>query len=87
MDIEYDAGKNLRNIEKHGLSFEQVIDLDWDNAIVMNDNRKGYGEHRFVALTEMNERIYSVCFTYRNGKTRIISFRKANRREQEKYRE
>jgi uncharacterized DUF497 family protein len=40
---------------------------------------------RYNMLAESNNRIFAVTFTIRNGVVRIISFRKANKRETLKY--
>ena len=50
MRIEYDPVKTARNIEKHGLSFDEVAFLDWPGAIVTQDSRKDYGEIRWAAF-------------------------------------
>lgn len=46
MSISYNPNKNLSNIEKHGLNFESVFDLDWDNAWIYEDQRNEYNEVR-----------------------------------------
>lgn len=86
MEIEFDESKNAKNIEQHGLSFEQVKSLDWENALVVEDNRKDYGEVRFRAfIQDFNENYYSVAFTIRGENSRIISFRKARQKERKYY--
>lgn len=85
MSISYDPNKNLSNVEKHGLDFEQVSDLDWDNAWVYEDKRNAYNEVRFIAYSTLNGRLHFVCFTETEDGIRVISFRKANNREVERY--
>ncbi|WP_245294881.1 BrnT family toxin [Rhizobium rhizosphaerae] len=46
------------------------------------DSREDYGEHRFVSLGKIRERLHVMCWTMRGSKMRIISLRKANEREQ-----
>jgi len=82
--IEFDPAKNLANIDKHGLDFNGIYELDWNSALVWEDVRRDYGEARYIALA-MGDRLYSLSFTVRGGATRIISFRKANKREVRKY--
>ncbi|AIA56824.1 hypothetical protein Acaty_2p0010 (plasmid) [Acidithiobacillus caldus ATCC 51756] len=54
--------------------------------VVAQDNRKDYGEPRFVALGALNGRVMVVVYTQRgSGVVRIISFRKANSREVKVY--
>ncbi len=85
MKIEYDKAKNNQNIVKHGVSFERVIELDFSSSIVSEDSRADYGEIRFITYAMLEERLYCLIFTRRNGNVRPISFRKANRRERKDY--
>ncbi len=89
MEVEYDEDKSSQNIAMRGLSFSEVYLLDWDNARLWVDERKEYGEVRYCALIIMpqNQKLYSVSFTKRGNILRIISFRRANKRERRKYNE
>lgn len=84
MHIEFDPKKNAINKAKHGLDFMDVALLDWDNALIWEDDRENYGELRYAALA-MNGRLYSVAFTIRDDVFRVISFRKATKRETRRY--
>lgn len=85
MNIEYDEAKNAINIAKHGISFELVAKLDFLNSIVTQDTRTDYGEKRFITYAPLEDRLHCLIWTWRNGKMRPISFRKANRRERIDY--
>jgi uncharacterized protein len=85
MDYEWDEAKRLANLRKHGIDFADVEEFDWDNATKWIDERKAYGEERFLALGFFRGRVHSVAFTERRGITRIISFRKAEKREVRRY--
>lgn len=85
MRIEFDPGKNLRNIRERGLSFEQVAEFDFDSAIYIVDNRRDYGEIRFRALGFLGNRLHALVFVEIPGGIRVISFRKANQREVREY--
>ena len=85
MQIIFDHDKNEKNIAKHGLSFELVIECDWSNPIIFEDVRKDYGEVRYNAFIALHNRLHNVVFTNRNGDIRVISFRKANLKERTKY--
>jgi uncharacterized DUF497 family protein len=84
MQIEFDPKKNAANKAKHGLDFADIVLLDWENALIWTDDREDYGECRYAALA-MNDRLYSVAFTVRDDVFRVISFRKANKREERRY--
>ncbi len=49
------------------------------------DDRLDYGEPRYVTIGELDNRLVVVVWTPRGTARRIISMRKANAREQEKY--
>ena len=82
--IEFDPAKSLKNEKERGLPFNLVMDLDWDNALIAQDERHEK-EKRYIALTPLGDRLYVVCYTWRGRKRRIISFRKANKREEKIY--
>jgi uncharacterized DUF497 family protein len=81
MKIEFDSNKNQRNIVVRDLSFEDAAEFDWDTAIYYEDDRREYPESRIIALGFLNERLHILCFTPIDGGIRVISFRKANKRE------
>jgi len=83
--MEFDAAKNAANIAKHGVSFEEIEFLDWSNAIVSVDDRKDYGEVRYIGYAPLGGRLHFLAWTERGGEKRPISFRKANKREVRDY--
>lgn len=85
MKFEFDAAKNERNIALRGLSFELAEALEWHEAILWHDTRKDYAETRQSALAPLEGRLYFVAFTVRGERVRIISLRKANKREVANY--
>ncbi len=85
MEIEFDPEKNDRNVRERGISFEQAQDFEWDGALVWRDTRRDYSEERFIALGLIGKRLHSLVFTVRGDAVRIISLRKANRREELPY--
>lgn len=85
MLIEFDPIKDMTNRTKHGISLAEADSLDWLNALVWNDTRRDYGESRQVALAPLGNRLYCVIFVDRGNVRRIISLRKANQREFDRY--
>ena len=81
MDIEFDPEKDQINIQKHGLSLADAGLIDWSSAIIVEDSRVDYGETRYQALGMLGDRLYFIAFTPRNGVMRVISLRKANKKE------
>ncbi|MBI4809601.1 MAG: BrnT family toxin [Nitrosomonadales bacterium] len=70
---------------KHGVSLSMANDLDWEAALVWVDERFEYGETRMIALAPQTEVLYYVAFVNRGEVRRVISLRRANRREVKYY--
>jgi uncharacterized protein len=85
MEIDYDPAKNAKNIRERGLDFALVADFEWDSAEIIEDTRKNYGETRLSATGIISGRAYVLVFKPLEGGIRVISFRKANKREVKKY--
>lgn len=81
MIIEFDPRKDARNILERGLSFERVAEVDLTSAVILQDRRKDYGETRYIALCYLDRRLHILCFSEIRDGIRVISFRKANKRE------
>ena len=89
MRFEWDEAKNRENMRKHGLSFEeaQTVFLD-ENAIRFFDPDHSQNEDRFIMLgMSFRLRVLVVCHCYRKGGSviRIISARKADKKETSSY--
>ncbi len=85
MLIEFDPLKNRANQAKHGVSLALASELDWEEALVWIDDRFEYGECRMIALAPRTGVLYYVAFSDRGAVRRIISLRRANRREVKHY--
>ncbi len=88
MQFQWDDNKNHINIQKHGIDFLQASTVFKDrNALVMEDARHDYGEDRYQIIGATDPLgIVFVVFTERDGDIiRIISARKANKREKRLY--
>jgi uncharacterized DUF497 family protein len=86
---EWDEAKARHNLAKHGLSFEDAPLVFDGPTVTLEDNRFDYGEQRFITLGVLAGRVVVRPRHTARGDdaTRIISTRKANRREQEVYQE
>jgi uncharacterized protein len=82
---EWDEAKRVANLERHGVDFLAIVRLDWSRQVVFEDRRRDYGEPRFLVYAPIDTRLYALVFTPRNDFRRVISLRKANRREQAAY--
>ena len=88
MQFEWDENKNSSNQEKHGVDFNQAIEV-WndENRLETPDNRKDYGETRIKIIGKALNLMLSVIYTTRDTVTRLISARSASRGERKKYNE
>jgi len=85
MRIEFDPAKDSANQTKHGVSLALAGELDWEAALVWVDDRFEYAELRAIALAPKAEILYYVAFVDRGEVRRVISMRRANRREVKHY--
>lgn len=85
MRIEFDPVKDTTNLAKHGVSLAIASELDWEAALVWIDARFEYHETRMIALAPNTGTLYYVAFVDRGDARRIISLRRANRREVKHY--
>lgn len=88
--IGWDARKAAANLKKHGVSFDEAATVFSDeNGRIIADPDHSDAEDRFVLLgLSWSMRVLVVCHCYREEADviRIISARKATRREQAQYR-
>ncbi|MHB8404479.1 MAG: BrnT family toxin [Gammaproteobacteria bacterium] len=85
MRIEFDPAKDATNKAKHGVSLALANEFDWEAALVWVDDRFEYDELRMIALAPKTETLYYVAFLERGEVRRVISLRRANRREVKHY--
>jgi uncharacterized DUF497 family protein len=85
VQLDFDPGKDAANLSKHGLSLGAAAELSWDAALVWLADRADYGELRMVALAPIGNTLYFVAFVDCESTRRIISLRRANRREVNHY--
>ena len=91
ISFEWDEKKNRANIRKHGVTFEEAMTVFFDdNAILFDDPEHSDREERFLLLgmsTEANVMIVCHCCRQSDTVIRIISARKATRKEEQRYAE
>ena len=85
--FEWDERKAKQNIRKHGVSFEEAATVFGDQfSITIYDPLHSEDEDRFVILGMSNKnRLLVVVHTERGDKIRIISARKATKKERKQY--
>ncbi len=91
MKFEWDPAKEKLNRQKHGISFEQAAYVFADPwALNRYDDEHSVDEERWILLGKsINEVILTVVHTFKDDRgtemVRIISARKATKREQQTY--
>jgi len=86
MEFEWDEGKARANLKKHGIGFDEAKHIFDGPVLTRTDDRRDYGEVREISIgTLSSEATLLVVHTARGQKTRLISARKANRRERAIY--
>lgn len=84
--FEWDEGKSRSNIAKHGLSFETACRIFTRPVLSVVDERNDYGEVREISIGRIDDTVVlCVAHTDRKGVTRIISARRASRRERKRF--
>ena len=88
MKCTWDEGKNRVNRQKHGVDFADVTTMFDLPMVTFLDQKKEYGEDRWVGIGWLSDMLAVVVFAAPDGDSvRIISARKANRHEQSIYTE
>jgi uncharacterized protein len=83
--FEWDPAKEAKNIEERGISFEIASSIWGGQVLEKIDDRRDYGETRILTFGKIEGRLMAVLYTWRENNRRIISARKANRREQRRF--
>jgi len=89
LEFEWDEEKNESNLSKHGIDFEEAAKVFLDPWRQEWLDDRGYGEDRWQSVGIATfPRVLFVVYTEREGDViRIISARKATKREEKSYRQ
>ena len=85
MEIEFDEDKRRWTLTERGLDFGRANEIFGGPEFTVVDDRQAYGEVRYSTFGLLDDRLVSVTWTVREHRRRIISMRKANDREQARY--
>lgn len=84
MEFEYDQKKSDTNLKKHGLDFTEA-QLLWDDPDRLQVPARTQGESRFMLIGRIRDKHWSVIFTIRGERIRMISARRSRAMEVEQY--
>jgi uncharacterized protein len=86
MEFEWDTRKAAENLTKHGVDFVRAIRIFSDpHRLEYESDPDTYGENRRKVIGLIDDEVYVVVYTLRGEAYRLISARKASRRERTKY--
>jgi hypothetical protein len=83
--IEFDPAKRQATLEHRGLDMARAVEIFTGATLTVPDDRKNYGEPRFITIGCLDGRMVVSVWTPRGAARRVISLRKANDREQALY--
>jgi uncharacterized protein len=86
MTISFDPAKRARTLSERGLDFADAAGIFGGTVFTMLDDRFSYPEPRYITFGTLADRMVVVVWTPTDEGRRIISMRKANDREQQRYR-
>ena len=86
-NFQWDEHKRNLNIKKHRVDFSDVVNIFYDDETIIIEDPEHYNEQRYIALgIDTKCRTVLVIHVYREcGVIRIISARKANKRERKQF--
>lgn len=85
MEFTWSEAKRSLNLDNHGLDFVDAHLVFEGVTFSFEDDRFSYGEQRFVTLGLLAGIPVSVVHTESENEIRVISFRKATKREAQIY--
>ena len=86
MRVDWDPEKAKSNFQKHGVRFSDAEIVLYDLTALTSEDVEAEGEQRFISIgRDVITRIIVVVYTYRGQDIRLISARKATKRERKAY--
>lgn len=85
MTFEWSPAKNQANISKHGVAFDTAKRIFEGPVLTWHDDRRAYGEERYISVGRVDGALLVIVHTERNGRTRLISARPASRKERKAF--
>ncbi|MBF0283143.1 MAG: BrnT family toxin [Magnetococcales bacterium] len=85
MKITYDPAKRDKTLAERGLDFLRAPEVFAGEQYTRQDDRRDYGEPRFITMGTLDGRMVALVWTPRGQARHIISLRKANERERIRY--
>ncbi len=87
MRITFDPQKRARTLKERGLDFDDAAEVFAGRHTVVQDDRKDYGEKRYISAGFLRHRMVVVVWTPRGGGRHVISMRYCHAKEEALWRE
>jgi uncharacterized DUF497 family protein len=82
IDYQWDPAKAEANVKKHGVEFADAVGVFEDPTAITIEDPQAEGEQRFISMgMDVLGRIIVVAYTYRGDDVRLISARRATKKE------
>ena len=85
LSVAFDPVKRRETLTRRGLDMARAAEVFEGHTLTVEDDRRDYGEERYITIGFLDQRMVVVVWTARNRTRRVISMRKANEREQAHY--
>jgi len=69
LTIEFDSGKNIANVAKHGVDMATAAEFDFETAETWTDTRKSYGVNSHHS--RRFDRTSSACFGFHHARPKV----------------
>ena len=79
--ITYDPAKRTLTLANRGLDFDDAALVFEGRHLTALDNRRDYGERRWISVGALDGRTVVIVWTPRDGSRRVISMRYAHDKE------
>ena len=83
--LVWDEAKSEDNRRQRGFGFEFARQIDWDEAVIEDDDRFDYGEKRMRLVSRIDGKPYLFAVVPRDGTLRVISARRMHEKEAAEY--
>lgn len=83
--FEWDEEKRIANLIRHGIDFRDVYRVFDFDRFLLEDDRYDYGERRWISFGLLFGEVIAVAHTETDEVIRIISARRAEKHEEERY--
>ena len=81
LGFTWSEAKRVANLAKHGFDFLDAERVFGGEIVTTEDTRFWYGERRYLTFGLLHQTVVSIVHTENAQEIRIVSFRKATRRE------